>query len=76
MDTFLELLKESVIIRGTLALGFSAVILTMYLVGKDVPKELVGMEGVILAFFYNAVANQTAQRAADKAVKKYRQGGE
>lgn len=75
MATFWELFKESVVIRGTLAVMYSAVVLWMYASGRTVPDTLVAMLGVVLAWFSNAVTTSTANRAADKALDKFRRGG-
>ena len=49
---FWQLFKESVIIQAVLALLFSVAIVTLYVMGKPVPGELVSLVMLIIGFYF------------------------
>ena len=64
MSKFWELLEQSVLIQGTLALAFSGAIIAMYVTGKPVPQELVALVSLILGYFFGAKNAQSLERVA------------
>jgi len=64
MTKFWELLEQSVIIQGILALAFSGAIITLYITGQAVPQELVALVSLILGYFFGAKNAQSLERVA------------
>lgn len=52
MVKFWELFRSSVVLQFTLALLVSATVCALYLMGRDVPLELVGAWMLILGFVF------------------------
>jgi uncharacterized membrane protein YfcA len=57
-DGFYTLFKESTIIQGTIALGALGSMLYLYVSGKHVPPELLGIVMSILGYYFGAKAQQ------------------
>lgn len=62
MHKFWQLLAESVIIRGMLALLFSATVCVMYLRGQDVPEALVNAIMLILGSLFQAAVAASVKK--------------
>jgi hypothetical protein len=62
MQTFWSLLKESVIMQGTLTLLVVGVWLYLVVTGQVVPEQLTNVVGLVVGFFFGAKLTQ-AQRA-------------
>lgn len=67
MSKFWELLEQSVIIQGTLALAIIGTMLYMLVQQMEIPKELWGLGGMILGSYFTgkgvAQARSQLQRA-------------
>jgi len=74
MAKFWELLEQSVIIQGILALGFSAAIGYLYVTGKPVPQELVALVSIILGYFFGAKNTQAVTYLARNMAKDAQTG--
>jgi len=64
MNRFWDLLEQSVIVQGVLALLFSATIAYMYITGKPVPQELVALVSAIIGYFFGAKTMKAEERVA------------
>jgi len=62
MDKLYDMAMESVLVRGIIGLMFTVTICYMYGAGMEVPESLVGLLGIILGAFFQASANQAAER--------------
>jgi len=58
MAKFWELFKSSVVLQFTLALVVSATVCALYLMGRDVPRELMGAWMLILGFVFGQKVQQ------------------
>lgn len=54
MDAIVDLFKSSMILRGIIALLFSATACYMYLQGTQIPEGLGLVVGTIVGFFFGA----------------------
>jgi hypothetical protein len=61
MQTFLELLRQSVIIQGILAVGFCAVVAYLAITGRPIPDILVNVTMLIVGFFFGAKSTASAR---------------
>ena len=61
MRKFWDLLEESVIVRGIIALSFTACVIYLAVTGKEVPEWLYGFVGLILGFFFNTVSRRASK---------------
>lgn len=62
MYRFWDLVKSSVIIQGTVTLMLVGTTCYLYAVGQPVPPELLGLDGVVLGFFFGAKMQQAMTR--------------
>jgi len=62
VDKIYELLKESVLIQGVMALTMLGTMCYMMISGMDVPDVLVGSFGTILGFYFGSKAVVQAQK--------------
>jgi len=60
MQTFLDLLKQSVIIQGILAVGFCSAVVYLAITGQPIPDILVNVTMLIVGFFFGAKSTATA----------------
>lgn len=51
-DKLIELLRESTLIQGSMALGATATMAILYLMGKPVPQTLVDIVFVIVGYYF------------------------
>lgn len=58
MQKFYELLKESVIVQGIIALVVLCAIVYLYITTGNAPTELVSIFMVILGFYFGGKAQQ------------------
>jgi uncharacterized membrane protein YfcA len=61
MKTFWDLFAESVIIQGILALVTVGAIIGLLFMGREVPKELWALAGIIIGFYFGAKTQQAVQ---------------
>ena len=61
MQTFLDLLKQSIIIQGILALGFCAAVVYLAITGRHIPDTLVNVTMLIVGFFFGAKSTASAR---------------
>jgi hypothetical protein len=61
MKTFWDLFAESVIIQGILALFTVGAIIVLLFMGREVPKELWALSGIIIGFYFGAKTQQAVQ---------------
>jgi uncharacterized membrane protein YfcA len=61
MKTFWDLFAESVIIQGILALLTVGAIIGLLFMGREVPKELWALAGIIIGFYFGAKTQQAVQ---------------
>jgi hypothetical protein len=61
MITFWDLLAESVIIQGILALLTVGAIIGLLFLGREVPKELWALAGIVIGFYFGAKTQQAIQ---------------
>jgi uncharacterized membrane protein len=61
MRTFWQLFAESVIIQGLLAMLTIGAIIGLLFLGKEVPKELWALAGIIIGFYFGAKTQQAVQ---------------
>jgi len=62
-STFWDLLRESVIMQGTLALVMVGVICYLYLTGQDVPDPLVNFVALILGYYFGSKTTMAQMRS-------------
>lgn len=62
MNKFWELVKESVIVQGTVTLIMVGTICYMYVNGLEVPDALTVAFGTILGFYFGSKSQNTIQR--------------
>ena len=62
MSTFVDLLRESVIVQGTLTLALVGVALALMLRGQEVPKDLWSMLMIVLGFYFGSKAENVKLR--------------
>ena len=67
MQTFVELLKESVIMRGILAVIVVGVASYLVIVQQAVPEWFVGLAGAIVGYFFGSRPDAAVQRAQEMA---------
>ena len=67
LDKFLDLLRESVILQGTLTLAFCGVWLFMVGSGKPIPDALNNMVGLVVGFYFGGKIQLAINRS--KGVK-------
>jgi hypothetical protein len=53
-DEFIKLLKESTIVQGLVTLVFSVTVSYMFIMGMQVPPELVNFVALVLGFYFGA----------------------
>jgi uncharacterized membrane protein YfcA len=61
MRTLWDLFAESVIIQGLLALLTVGAIIGLLFQGREVPKELWALAGIIIGFYFGAKTQQAVQ---------------
>jgi uncharacterized membrane protein YfcA len=61
MKTFWDLFAESVIIQGALAIITVGAIIGLLFLGREVPKELWALAGLIIGFYFGAKTQQAVQ---------------
>lgn len=61
MKNFWVLLSESVIIQAILALITVGSVIYLLVIGKEVPKELWSLVGLILGFYFGTKSQQVIQ---------------
>lgn len=62
MQGFYDLLKESVIMQGVLAVMFGATVSYMYATGQEVPDGLLTLLGAIIGFYFGGKGVVLAQK--------------
>jgi hypothetical protein len=67
MDTLVELFRESVIMRGLLALVVTGAVIYMLLTGMTVPPELYALLGTAWGFFFGSQPATNVARAKELA---------
>jgi hypothetical protein len=67
MSTFVELLKESVIMRGILAIIVIGVASYLVIVQFPVPEWFVGLAGAIVGYFFGSRPDAAVARAQEMA---------
>lgn len=67
MDTFWTLLKESVIMQGTITLALLGTCIYMWATGQPVPEELSGMTLLAVGFFFGSKYQNTLNRSSGGA---------
>ncbi len=60
MDKFWQLLEQSVLVSGTIAMGFSVVILYQWATQIPVPDAEAAMYGAIISYFFRTRGEQQA----------------
>jgi hypothetical protein len=80
VNTFVELLKESVIMRGILAVIVIGVSSYLVIVAFPVPEWYVALAGGIIGYFFGSRPDAAVQRAQEMAAAKkeleaYKEGG-
>jgi hypothetical protein len=80
VNTFVELLKESVIMRGVLAVIVIGVSSYLVIVAFPVPEWYVALAGGIIGYFFGSRPDAAVQRAQEMAAAKkeleaYKGGG-
>jgi len=63
---FWELFRSSVVLQFTLALLVSVTVCILYLMGRDVPLELVGAWMLILGFVFGQKVQQSINQSRSK----------
>lgn len=63
MQTFLELLRESVIIQGVITVIFVATICYLWITGKPIPPDLIQLVGLIIGFYFGAKVQSLIHKA-------------
>lgn len=63
MNKFLDLLRESVIVQGTVTLALVGTICYLALAGRDVPEYVVAASGLALGYFFGSKTQQRIERA-------------
>ena len=58
MEDLKDLIRESVIVQGTMALTILGTVCYMYAQGMDVPELLAGFLGTILGYYFGTKAQQ------------------
>lgn len=58
----LDLLRQSVLVQGTIALMLVATVCYQIATGQDVPDLLVAMVSVVLGFYFGQKAQQQANK--------------
>ena len=64
MSRFWGLVRDSVILQGTLAVMFGGTMCAMYLRGQEVPGELMALMGAIIGFYFGSKVEQRARALA------------
>jgi len=62
MDQFWQLLKDSVIIQGTVTVILVGTTCYLYATGAPVPESLLAMDGLALGFFFGAKVQQALNK--------------
>ena len=70
MQTFVELLKESVIMRGILAVIVIGVSSYLVIVAFPVPEWYVALAGGIIGYFFGSRPDAAVQRASEMSALK------
>ena len=70
MQTFVELLKESVIMRGILAIVVVGAATYLVIVNASVPEWFVGLVGAIVGYFFGSRPIAAVQNAQEMATLK------
>lgn len=63
MDKFLDLLRESVIVQGTVTLALVGTICYLAVAGREIPEYLVAASGLALGYFFGSKTQQRIERA-------------
>lgn len=71
METFLELLRESILIQGALTLAVVGVALYLLATGHEVPTDLWTMVTLVIGFYFGSKVENTKARAS-RAVQNRR----
>lgn len=66
MQHFYDLLRESVIMQGVLAVMFGGVVCYMYATGQEVPDGLLTLLGAIIGFYFGGKTIVGAQKLLPK----------
>jgi len=66
VNRFWDLLEQSVIVSGTIALGFMLTVCYLACTGQEIPDTLASAAMIILGYFFGAKAQATGTRALDK----------
>lgn len=59
---FVELLRESVLVQGSIALIIIGTICYLYVTGQAVPNELLNILSLILGFYFGGKVQRQAER--------------
>lgn len=70
MTKFWQLLEDSVIIQGVLALGIVGTMLYMLVQQMEIPKELWGLGGMILGSYFTGKGAVQARNLAARLQKE------
>jgi hypothetical protein len=74
MQTFWQLLRESILVQSLVTLMLVGAIIYMYVVGREVPADLVNISLLVLGFWFGTksvmpVTTQTIQKIAREEVQ-------
>jgi len=64
MEKFLELLRESVIVSGLIALSCVGAVVYLSVAGQPIPELLVNITMIIIGFFFGGKVQSSAERIA------------
>lgn len=62
MDKLFDLLRESVLVQGLLALSVIGVVLYLAVQGKEIPRDLWGLTALILGFYFGSKVENAKMR--------------
>jgi len=66
MDKFLDLLAESVIVSGIIALACIGAVVYLAVVGQPIPDVLVNICMIVVGFFFGGKVQQAQDNLADR----------
>lgn len=65
-DKFIDLLKSSALVQGSIALVVTSGMIYMYVSGKTVPNELLGIVMIILGYYFGVKTQQIQYQNEEK----------
>lgn len=70
----IQLLKESTLIQGTIALAFTLLIVVQSIRGLAIPTDIWGLYTLVLGFYFGSKSSQQTTNTLREAVKNIHQG--